>query len=247
MKKVDSQYPILEFDPCERAIIEPSEIIKRANIPEHCIFCYFPEVIDQLKERSDCTVLKLIHSIMGDHELIGIKFNDHQICVLHPGMGAPLAANFLEQVIALGCRKFIVCGIAAVLDSTTIHGKILVPSVALRDEGTSYHYLQPAREVAVSSDVTEAITTVLDKHRCPFQVIKTWTTDAFFRETYGKVRKRRDEGCAAVEMEAAAFFAVAEFRKVKLGQLMFAGDDVSGIEWDRRENHSRDSIREKLF
>ena len=49
---------------------------------------------------------------------------------------------------------------------------------------------------------------------------KTWTTDAFYRETPGKIARRREEGCVTVEMEAAAFFAVAQFRGVPLAQLL---------------------------
>ena len=75
----------------------------------------------------------------------------------------------------------------------------------------------------------------------------TWTTDAFFRETSMKVKLRREEGCIVVDMEAAAFFAVSEFRGVLLGQIFYGGDDVGGEEWDSREWMSNTSVREKLF
>ena len=62
----------------------------------------------------------------------------------------------------------------------------------------------------------------------PFVTGKTWTTDGLYRETRGKVDRRVAEGCLTVEMEAAAFFAVAAFRGVSFGQLLYAGDDLSG-------------------
>ena len=74
---------------------------------------------------------------------------------------------------------------------------------------------------------------------------KTWTTDAFYRETRAKVELRASEGCITVEMEAAAFFAVAQFRDVELAQMLYAGDDLSG-EWSDR-NWSRHDIRSWLF
>ena len=58
---------------------------------------------------------------------------------------------------------------------------------------------------------------------------------------------RRDEGCLTVEMEAAAFFAVAQFRGVTLGQMLYAGDDVSGAEWDERDWRNQYGVRESLF
>jgi purine-nucleoside phosphorylase len=84
--------------------------------------------------------------------------------------------------------------------------------------------------------------------RCTWYLVgKTWTTDAIYRETPTKIAQRRAEGCITVEMEAAAFFAVAQFRGVRFGQLLYGGDDVSGAAWDNREWHQRADTREKLF
>ena len=88
---------------------------------------------------------------------------------------------------------------------------------------------------------------VLLAHNVPYVLGKTWTTDAFFRETAGKVQMRRAEGCLTVEMEAAAFFAVAQFRGVTFAQLLYGGDDVSSEVWDHRDYASRLTVREKLF
>ena len=107
--------------------------------------------------------------------------------------------------------------------SATRHGK-----TSVRDEGTSYHYLPASREVAPSADAIEAMVSTLDAHGIPHVLGKTWTTDGIYRETLDKVRRRVAEGCLTVEMEAAAFFAVARFRGVSFGQMLYAGDDLSG-------------------
>ena len=75
----------------------------------------------------------------------------------------------------------------------------------------------------------------------------TWTTDALYRETRAKVERRVAEGCLTVEMEAAAFFAVAAFRGVTFGQLLYAGDDLSGEGWDGRGWDEHLEGRELLF
>ena len=87
----------------------------------------------------------------------------------------------------------------------------------------------------------------LSEANIPFVKGKTWTTDAFYRETQAKVALRRKERCLTVEMEAAAFFAVAKFRRVAFAQMLYAGDDVSGLEWDPRRWDKRASVRERLF
>ena len=61
------------------------------------------------------------------------------------------------------------------------------------------------------------------------------------------MRRRRAEGCLVVEMEAAALFAVARFRDVPLGALLYAGDDVSGPDWDHRGWLGKRNVREQLF
>ena len=123
----------------------------------------------------------------------------------------------------------------------------LFVGAAIRDEGTSYHYLPPAREVNASPQAVEAIVKTLSAHHVEHVVAKTWTTDAIYRETPARIQLRRDEGCLTVEMEAAALFAVAQFRRVTLGQILYGGDDVSGSVWDERGWNNRTEIRERLF
>ena len=139
------------------------------------------------------------------------------------------------------------CGSAGVLRSDIAVGHIVVPVSAVRDEGTSYHYLPPTREVQASPEAVSAIEQVLKRYSIPYILGKTWTTDAFYRETPSKVKLRCEEGCLTVEMEAAALFAVARFRQVLLGQILCGGDDVSGEEWDARRGVERASFREKVF
>ena len=92
-----------------------------------------------------------------------------------------------------------------------------------------------------------AIETVLDRHGLEYLRTKTWTTDAIYRETPQKVAAYLKEGCLAVEMEAAAFFAVAQFRGVPFGQILYGGDAVTPGAWDGRNWTSRKAIRRNLF
>lgn len=184
---------------------------------------------------------------MGYHSIYELEFSGKKVAFFHPGVGAPLAAALLEEVIALGCKKFIACGGAGVLNKEIAVGHVIIPSSAIRDEGTSYHYIKPSREVSASIDAFETLRKTLEKNKVDYITGKTWTTDAFYRETPGKVELRKQEGCITAEMEASAFFAVAQFRGVKIAQLLYGGDDISGVVWDHRHFGSRTEIREKLF
>ena len=244
---MQATYPILEFDPAREAIIEPQFVAEPIDAPEHVVFCFFREVVAKVIQERAAVEIASQRWEDAVHSIYEINVDGRRLAIAHPGVGGPVAAGVLEETIPLGCSKFIACGGAGVLDKSIAVGHIVVPSVAVRDEGTSYHYLPPAREVGASPEGVAAIEQVLSRHQIPYLIAKTWTTDAPYRETQAKVHLRKSEGCLTVEMEAAAFFAVAQFRGVTFAQMLYGGDDVSGGEWDSREWHSRTSVREKLF
>jgi len=240
-------YPILEHDPARIAFVEPSTIIAPRDMPEHCVICFFKEVIEKVAVEHETTMLVRNPWEDGPHPVYEIPYHDRRLAFFHPGVGAPLAAALLEEVIAFGCRKFMVCGGCGVLEKGIAVGHLIVVSGAIRDEGVSYHYLPPSREVVAHDAAVQALVNTLDSRRVPYRVGKTWTTDAPYRETPDKIARRREEGCLTVEMESAGLLAVAQFRDVVLGQVLYGGDDLSGSEWDRRAWQSRAEIRESLF
>lgn len=246
-ERMDEIYPILEFDPNPHAFIEPRHIQAAMDVPECAVICFFGDVVQSLVEKHDAKLLRELRSEIGRNPVYEIELNGRRLAVFQPGVGAPLAAGFMEEVIALGCTKFIACGACGVLDSTIAVGHVLVPTSAVRDEGTSYHYLPAAREVEVSPGTVAAIENVLQQRDIEYLLTKTWTTDAFFRETPERVARRRAEGCLCVEMEVSALCAVAKFRGVEFGQLLFGGDDLGGEVWDSRGWVTRRSARENLF
>ena len=239
-----SRFPILEFDTARESVIDPARIIKAREVPEHCVMCFFQDVITEICTL-DGRVVAVSKSEFGTHPMYEIEFTGKRLAVVHPGVGAPMAAAILEEAIAFGCRKFIACGGAGVLDAGVMVGHVVVPTSAVRDEGTSYHYLPPGRVVEASPRAIDAIQDALIRDDRKFLLGKTWTTDAIYRETRAKIDRRKREGCLTVEMEAAAFFAVAKFRDVEFGQILYAGDDLSG-EWDHRD-WNKHEIRERLF
>ncbi len=240
-------YPILEFDPTPEAIIEPANCYMPIDIPEHCVFCFFNEAIKRFGQLHPMKVIREPRSGIGIHPIYEVDWQGQRIALINPRIGASIAVVDLEESIALGCRKFIACGSAGVLDGQLTHGHLIVPTSAVRDEGTSFHYAPPGRETHPSKEAVAAIQTTLDKHGVPYELGKTWTTDAFFRETPAKVARRKAEDCLTVDMEASAFFAVAKFRGVQFGQILYAADDVSGEEWDSRKRNDRVNVREKLL
>jgi uridine phosphorylase len=208
---------------------------------------FFGEVIDDFKQRGVLRTIAHQKSEDLDRPLYEMDVGGRRIGVFQPGVGAPLAAGLMEEVIARRCQKFIACGGTGVLDRNIDVSKILIPIAAVRDEGTSFHYLPPGREVQADEKVVAIMESILQEQGIQYLKVKTWTTDAPYRETPEKVKLRKAEGCLSVEMETAAFLAVAQFRDVRFGQLLYAGDDVSGSNWDARQWRRRKDVRENLF
>jgi uridine phosphorylase len=243
--------PLLEFDPDRDALISPSAVRARAMtgepIPEVAVACFFREVIDSECVRTGARVVAHLSAEHGMHPVYALERAGRPVAVFHPGVGAPLAAGFLEEVLALGVRSVVACGGAGIVKPGLDRSRVVLVSAAVRDEGTSYHYQPPAREIVADPATVEAVRRVLEQRGVPYQIGKTWTTDAIYRETRGRIARRLSEGCITVEMEAAAFLAVAAFRGARFATLLYPGDDVSGEQWDSRLWQDHRPVRSRLF
>ncbi len=237
--------PLHEFDPSPHALINPSIHPSRAGFPERAVMCWFGDVVRERTLGSE--VLHKIPFEHGDHAVCVVQHNGVDVALISPGVGAPAAVTSLEIVIALGATKFVGCGGAGIVQPGFDVGHVIVPTGAIRDEGTSYHYAPSDAVVGPHPLALAAIDDVLSEAGVPHDRGLTWTTDAFFRETPAKVARRREQGCITVEMEAAAMFAAATFRNVVYGQLLYAGDDVSAAEWDHRHWEKQASARDRLL
>ena len=239
--------PILEFDASPEALIEPSHRYPIRDFPARCVMGFFWRELAALGDRLGGVPLEPMQSEMPDIPVVQVMVEGIAIALVPTAVGAPMAAAQLEAAIARGGRRFVVCGGAGVLDSEIACGQLVLPTSAIREEGTSYQYLPADRPARPAPAAVEAIRATLDAHGCRYTTGPTWTTDAIYRETRGKIARRRAQGCLTVEMEAAALFAVAEFRGVTLGQILYGGDDVGGETWDSRNWNQQTSTREKLL
>jgi uridine phosphorylase len=236
--------PLIEFDD-KKAVIEPTEQIPRLEgVPKKFVLTFFRKEVDRLHEDIKLEKIFTLRSEMGDHPVY--KFMNEDIGLFALGVGAPLAAGLFEELIALGAEQFLCCGGAGVLINKEL-GCLVVPNEAVRDEGTSYHYIEPSRTVQVNRHTLEKLKTILHEMRVDFIVGKTWTTDAFYRETRERINRRLHEGCITVEMEAAALIAVAQFRNVEFAEILYSGDDLSQEVWDGREWNKQELFRKDLI
>ena len=132
------------------------------------------------------------------------------------------------------------------LNFATKENEFLVPTKALRDEGTSYHYLPASRSVEIDRMALDAIEKTFATLNLPFRECTTWTTDGFFRETKDMVEYRKAEGCSTVEMECAALAACAQKRGAVFGQILYTADSLANVYAHDDRDWGRSSLRKAL-
>ena len=242
-----SLYPIIDFDPDRDAIIRPFMTETPPDFPELVVMCFFKEVVEKVAEQYSAKTVYVGKSEVGEVPYYEITYEGERLGFYQALVGAPLAVGFMEKAIAMGSRKFIACGGSGVLNPELAVGHLLIPTAAVRDEGTSYHYLPPAFEIQINPKVVKRIENVVKQEGVDYLLTKTWTTDAFYRETRARVARFRQAGCDGVEMEASALAAVAEFHGVEFGAIFYYGDLVHADGWDHRGWNNRTEIRENLF
>lgn len=224
------------------ALIEPSRRFPDTRLGARCLLCCLDEVLELLTEDQGWEILTGLGSAIGASRV----FRRGEVVVCHPGVGGPVAAATVEELIALGCREFLFCGGAGTLVAEPL-GRLVLVERALRDEGVSHHYFPAARSEEVDVEWLAQIERALIDRKVEYRRGVSWTTDALYRETPARIERRRQAGCLTVEMELASVLAVTRFRGARLAALLYCGDDLSTEEWDFRAWTAADSVRESLF
>jgi uridine phosphorylase len=158
------------------------------------------------------------------------------------GIGAPTTALVIDELAARGVQRFLLAGWAGAIAPDVAAGDAVVADRALRDEGTSHHYLPPARDVEASPSVVDALVATCAERDRSHSVGATWTVDAVYRETLPEVRRHREAGVLTVEMEAAAAFAVARCRGVDAGATFVPSDRVTPDGWAPEFEAARENL-----
>lgn len=150
------------------------------------------------------------------------------------GIGAPAATAVVEQLAALGTSAVVSIGTAGSLQRDLEPGDLVLCEAAVRDEGVSHHYLPPGKLAAAPAEMTAALGTALRESGMAFRPGVSWTIDTPYRETVDEARHYQAEGVLCVEMEAAALFAVARVRGLRLASAFVISDSLADLVWEPR-------------
>ena len=229
------------------AVIEPTDrsLLSGGEICETIILSFNGEIVERVKQMDGVYEGGYLTNLNGKLPWYIYEKDGSKVAVAMALIGAPMVVGLLEELKARGFKNFIVLGSCGVLDQSIQADKIILPSSALRDEGTSYHYAPASDEISYDETLLSTMENALNKAGIEHIRTKSWTTDAFYRETAAKVKRRLAAGAKVVDMEASAIMAWAQYRKAKVYQFFYTADyvDHHNHEWDaRREDRKADAM-----
>ena len=226
---------LTEFDKSRHAVIDPEMTMHKVeNFPETVVSVFSRQLFDAIVRFLDGRPIAESHDVDGIWPVYEVNYNGKCVGFYKGRLGAPACVGCFEEIVAMGAKRIILLGNCGVLDKTIKDCGIIIPTRAIRDEGTSYHYAPAADFIDVNVRYIDEFKTVLDTFGYPYVEGTTWTTDAFFRETPKKIAARKEMGAICVEMECAAMQAMCNFRNVEFFQFLYAGDNLDHSNWDPR-------------
>lgn len=236
--------PILEYDNNRKAIIHNTH--HDVVLPPRAVFAFLGDAVDSYAVSVGAEVMEVYHTIGRDTNLYRIHHNGEELCLCRAPLGGSAAVQLLDFLLGHGVRQVIAAGSCGAL-APLPENAFLVPVKALRDEGTSYHYLPPSRYVETDARLRSAIGQLLTEKGLSWAECTTWTTDGFYRETSDLVAYRREEGCLVVEMECASLAACARFRDAEFAQLLYTADSLADAKNHDARNWGEDSVMPALY
>ncbi|MFU2316921.1 nucleoside phosphorylase [Rahnella sp. PCH160] len=221
--------------------LRESGYLKFDRAPNTIIVVFLESLMNQCKEIYALSKVEGFDAgelyLMADDSDLGIYY-----C---RGIGAPVAVINLEELIAFGVKNFIVLGTAGALSRKLSIADVVLCDSAIRDEGTSKHYLEEGLisypDTVWHSDIRRWLGKLIPLMREG----RTWTTDAPYRETEQKVKSLQQEGVLCVEMETSALFAVADFHKVSIASVFVISDSLADLTW--KPGFFSNEVMEKLI
>lgn len=235
-----------EFDPSQVAVFNPTTAHQPVpGMPRVAVSCFSYVTFNRLVQALDAQPIARMKTASQEFPVYKANHRGTDVALYLSGVGAPVCVGSLEEIFVMGVETVVLFGTCGVLDKDIADCSIILPTSALRDEGTSYHYTPPGDEIQVNLHHREVFTGLMEEMGIRYTQGLCWTTDAMYRETREKVERRKARGCICVDMECASCAAVAQFRGKEVLQFFYAADNLDSEAWDARSLSNNAMVEEK--
>jgi uridine phosphorylase len=218
-------FPILQHPIEEDAAFTPEAVVgavraqrglSQSPVPEVCVLDFDGDLTDKMVASGAAQPYPswaCFHTPMVSFQMEG-----GARCGMVPRtIGGPFAVLVAEQLFVSGARIVLGLTSAGRVAPTLPLPHVVVADEAIRDEGTSYHYVAPSRSIRAPERLADALLAALASFPLPVAKGRLWTTDAPYRETHVQLRSYAAEQVLAVEMQAASLFALAQRKGLPIG------------------------------
>jgi purine-nucleoside phosphorylase len=182
--------------------------IENCKVPDVCILDPDGDLVAYLLKTNQATLNKCWACYHTN--LYNVKQEGHEFAVLGCAVGSSFAVLVAEQLFASGCKTLISVTSAGILDPERTFSNFILIGKALRDEGTSYHYLPPSESSSLNPVLQKDLLSYYHRVGINIETGISWTTDAPYRETQTAIDEAKKAKAICVEMEAAALYAFAK-------------------------------------
>lgn len=223
------------FDNNSEAKINPKFNVDAYQL-DICILTFSNVIEEYVLQNYKCEKIGDIKTATDTRIIYKIDYKGKKIGFFKTYVGAPACVGSIETSSSqIKTNKFLIFGGAGCLNKEIAHGKVMVPTEAYRDEGTSYHYEKASDYIPIKN--YKIVSEFMKTNEIPYIEGKTWTTDAFYRETINNFEKRKNDGCISVEMECSAVQALCNFRNLEFYTFFTSGDLLDSPKWDERHKN----------
>jgi uridine phosphorylase len=147
------------------------------------------------------------------------------------GGGSPILAELAEELAVMGARRMVILTWGGMLQPELKAGDIVVCNRALRDEGTSHHYLPHEKYIDGDDGLANLLADSIRARGSSCSIGSTWTTDAPYRETLEEIKQYQSEGVKVVEMETAGLFTIGKLRSIPTSSVVIGMDSLADYKW----------------
>ncbi len=215
------------------------------KLPKVAVGVFSRHLYNDIVEKFSTKKVGCISGANLERDVYIINYKDTLITLFMAGVSGAWLCSDIEELHAQGVNKFIIFGNCGVLDSKIEDCSIIIPTLAYREDGASYHYFEEPDSIEMNPKYMNEFIDILNKYKFDYIKAPTWTTDAFYRETKDKIKKYKELGVKTVEMEASSIAAVCKYLNIDYFTFYYAGDNLDSVEWDERSLYGLDNIDKK--
>ena len=204
------------------------------KLPKVAVGVFSRHLFYDIVEKYPCKEVGYISQCNFEKNIYVLNYKGTLITFFMAGVGGPVLASDIEELHYNGVEKFIIFGNCGVLDSSIEDCSIIIPNMAYREDGTSYHYAESSDTIELNPNYKEEFIQILNQYEFDYTIGATWTTDAFYRETIDKIEYYKNLNVKTVEMEGAGIAAVCNYLNIEYFTFYYAGDNLDSVEWEER-------------